>query len=225
MKTKFITKNKLIHSLVVLFCVFTLTACGSGFDAAEYTESCLDAMTKGEFGTYTELTQISESSAQTSYQNRIRSDANSLISSLLPDSATKDEFYSIFKDLYAKCKYEVGEATKNDDDSYSVPITAYKMNVFHNLLEETSKKSEKKAKEKGNVSSSDVSKIYLETLAEVLKDHLENVEYAEPTTITVSVTPTQSDSKVYTISDSEYVKIFQALMDVENLQADASSEE
>lgn len=224
MKTKAANKNRILCSLMALLLAFTLTACGSDFDAAEYTESCLDAMTKGEFDTYIKLTQISESAAQTSYQNRIQSDAKSLISGLLPDSATKDEFYDIFKDLYAKCKYEVGEASRNDDDSYSVPVTAYKMNVFKNLMEDTTKKSEQQIAKKGNVSSSDARKIYLEALAEVLKDHLAHIEYAEPVTVTVSVTPTQKDSKIYTISDSEYVTIFQALMDVENLQADTSSE-
>ncbi len=219
MKKQFVTKHPIMQSLIALLLVFSLTACGSAeeFEADRYVKGYLDAMLEGEFADYKELTQTSESSLRASYQNRIRNDANTLISSFLPDSAAKEEFFELFKNLYGKCRFKVGKAAKKGD-SYLVPVTTHKIIVFKGLLEESVNESQKEIKKKGNVSNSDARKLYLKTLAKILKEHILRRDYAEAVTITVSVTPTQKDSKIYTIADSECQKLFHALMDVENLK-------
>lgn len=221
-----ISKHYMTRSLLALLLVFTLTACGStSFDASKYVKSSLDAMTKGDFAEYMKMTQISESQAQSDYKLRIRNDVDSLTGSFMLSSDMKDKFTTIFQDIYKKCKYEVGEAVKNDDGSYSVPVTAYKMKVFANLVNETTEKATEKMKDNStSKSSSEVRKLTAECLAEVLSEHIKNVEYGESTTVTIKVAPTSADSKIYSASETDFQKLLQAMMDVEELQVSSSDE-
>ncbi|MBR1865389.1 MAG: hypothetical protein IJ801_02665 [Lachnospiraceae bacterium] len=211
------TKTKLLF-LMTLMASFVLTACGQQFDASRYVKACLDANTHGEFADYVELTNISEEDAAKQY-NDLLDDEVSYLDDYNIDADTKQKFRDLFENMYKNFKYEVGEATKNDDNSYSVPVTTYKMQIFGDIsadMETYITNYYQEQMDAGNTPSTDEAyAVVVDYLYDYISKNMENITYADPVTTTVTVAPTDN---VYSISDSELQDLLSSMLDFENLQ-------
>ncbi|MCM1245886.1 MAG: hypothetical protein NC293_09625 [Roseburia sp.] len=218
MKQRRMKRAAVVTALVLVICM-SVTACGTDFDAKRYVQGCLDAMTKGKFDDYTAMANINAEEAQKQYDESMDQEMKAMMGSLSLSEELQQEYREMFKNLYAKCKYEVGEAVKNSSDSYTVPVKVYKMKIFEGIMQDAQKeateyvnKQMKKNPDKVP-SKEDVTKKTLEYLLELMTKKLENVEYGEETNIDVAVTRDKSQGNVFAIPDATYTQILNACMD------------
>lgn len=221
-------KSTFTKKLSVLFLFTLLTACMlSGcslfdFDASGYIKACLDANAHGEFTEYAKITGISEEEAAKQYNAMLDQEVSYLSVYNLTEERTQD-FRDLYSSIYKNFKYEVGEASKNDDGSYSVPVTSYKLQVFKSIMADAEAyitdyvNQEEQA---GNTTTEDdIYTAVTDYMYDTLSANLATPEYAEPVTITVTVLPEKRESSiVYSISPAELQTLLQALIDVENVQ-------
>lgn len=207
--------KSLLASAVAAIFICTLTACGS-FDASGYVKSALDANIHGEFEEYAELVDISLEEAEQDYNANLDSALQSLESFDLSDEMT-DKYRTLFADLMKKTKYEVGEATKNKDGSYTVPVTITPItNVFDGLMDEAEKQMTEYASQfvsaDDTPTGSEIMTYTVELLYNLISDHIANAEYGDPQEFTVSVL--QNEDKSYSISNDDMTALTDAMIDL-----------
>lgn len=84
-------------------------------------------------------------------------------------------------------------------------------------MEETQTKVEEEVKKNKSASTEEMMQLYLETLANVLTEKLQNPEYGEEETIEVNLS-VNSSSNEYEMSSADVTKLFAALDDVGQAQ-------
>lgn len=214
---KRVWKSLLTVALAALL-TCSLTACGS-FDASGYVKSALDSNIHGEFEEYAELVDISVEEAEQDYNANLDSAMEGLESLDLSDEMT-DKYRALFADLMKKTKYEVGEATKNQDGSYTVPVTITPItNVFDGLMDEAEKQMTEYASQFVSAddipTESEIVTYTVELLYNLISDRIANAEYGDPQEFTVSVV--QNEDKSYSISDDDMTALTDAMIDLGDL--------
>ncbi len=218
-------KRRLRHVFMACFLIasmmFVLTGCGKKFDASRYVKGCLDASTKGVFTDYCDMTNSTEEEVKEQYETRMSTELESMIGSITMTDEMKQRYLSIYKQIYSNCKYEVGEAKEGRDQSYTVPVKVCRLNIFKSALDETQQRLQQRMEEmirnKQPTSTELTMQAYVEILAGVFEEKLQNPEYGAEETVTVSVV-VNSDSDEYKIADEDYVKLFAALDDASESQ-------
>lgn len=196
--------------------IFALTGCGKSFDASRYVKGCLDASTKGIFTDYCDTTNSTEEEVKKEYETRMNTELESMTGSITMTDEMRQRYLGIYKQIYSKCKYEVGEAKEGKDQSYTVPVKICRLNIFKSVLDETQHRLQQKVEEmiqnKQPTSTEQTMQLYVDILAGVFEEKLQNAEYGAEETITVSVV-VNSESDEYKIADEDVVKLFAALDD------------
>lgn len=201
--------------------MFVLTGCGKSFDASRYVKGCLDASTKGIFTDYCDTTNSTEEEVKKEYETRMNTELESMTGSITMTDEMRQRYLSIYKQIYSKCKYEVGEAKEGKDHSYTVPVKICRLNIFKSVLDETQQRLQQKVEEmiqnKQPTSTEQTMQLYVDILAGVFEEKLQNAEYGAEETVTVSVV-VNSASDEYKIADEDVVKLFAALDDAAESQ-------
>ncbi len=220
------TKKRSLFTVAAAFVlILSLTACSfSDFDAKRYVQGCLDALTKEKFDDYVEMTNSTKEEAQKEYDERMDKEISSMGISGISDEM-EQKYRDLFKSIYGKCKYEVGEAVKNSDDSYTVPVTTYKLTVFEGCMTEMqaelTKWAEKVAKEGKQPSDSEITEKTMQILLDCINKNLEKDQYAEAVKVDVTVKKSTTDSNTYVIDDSDYEKVMNACVDMDKMTSTA----
>lgn len=201
--------------------MFALTGCRKSFDASRYVKGCLDASTKGIFTDYCDTTNSTEEEVKKEYETRMNTELESMTGSITMTDEMRQRYLGIYKQIYSKCKYEVGEAKEGKDQSYTVPVKICRLNIFKSVLDETQQRLQQKVEEmiqnKQPTSTEQTMQLYVDILAGVFEEKLQNAEYGAEETITVSVV-VNSESDEYKIADEDVVKLFAALDDAAESQ-------
>lgn len=213
-------KRRLRYVFMACFLIasmmFALTGCGKKFDASRYVKGCLDASTKGVFTDYCDMTNSTEEEVKEEYETRMNTELESMTGSITMTDEMRQRYLSIYKQIYSNCKYEVGEAKEGKNRSYTVPVKICRLNIFKSALDETQQRLQQRIEEmiqnKQPTSTELTMQIYVEILAGVFEEKLQNPEYAAEETVTVSIV-VNSDSDEYKIADEDVVKLFAALDD------------
>ncbi|MCM1499140.1 MAG: hypothetical protein NC124_11810 [Clostridium sp.] len=217
---KSIKKHSILFVLTVMMMCFA-TGCGVNFDASGYIKACLDANAHGEFAAYAEITQSSEEEVAQMYNDMLDQEISYLDAYNISDEK-KENFRQLFVELYKNFKYEVGEAVKNDDDTFSVPVTTYKLMVFKDIMDEGETYMTDYVQQEIDAgrtpTEDDIYGIAVDFMYDSISRNLEALEYAEPVTTNVTVGPTGSDTKVYSISQNELQSLLESMVDIENAQ-------
>lgn len=215
------TKKHSILFLLTAMIMCFVTGCGADFDASGYITACLDANAHGEFAAYAEITQSSEDEVAQMYNNMLDQEIAYLDAYNISDEK-KESFRQLFVKLYKNFKYEVGEAVKNDDGSFSVPVTTYKLMVFKDIMTEGETYMTDYVQQEidagRTLSEEDIYGIAVDFMYDSISKNLETLEYDDPITTNVTVGPTSSDSKVYSISQTELQSLLESMVDIENAQ-------
>lgn len=209
-KAKF---SLLLLLVVVMGC--TLMGCGS-FDATKYVRACLDSCFHGDFTEYKEITKASEEDVTKVYNQLIDSEVNALSAAYTVSDEQKEKFRTLFIDMYKKCKYDVGEATKNSDGSFSVPVTTYKMTVFAGYTEISEKFVTDYMTNNKDATPDQIYAALLDDMYDFIKAKIDAPEYAEGVTENVTVSPSADNPRVYTLNQADLQNIVFKLLDVEN---------
>lgn len=115
------------------------SACGgksggvSKFDAKAYVEGLLRETYLGEFDPeYLELVDISEDEARQTYETGISNEVSFFINLYeieYPEEELYEELTELYKEIYSHAKFEVTDAVKMDDGSFSVQVTVEPIDI------------------------------------------------------------------------------------------------
>ncbi len=210
----------IVSVLVAMIMLFT-TACGADFDASGYIQGLLDVSYKGETAKYKEMTDATEEEAQEVYNDNI----DAIVEAITEDSSLSDEmltdFRATFVDLMKMADYTVGEAVKNDDDSFDVPVEVKTYYVFAGMedaLEEELSAYEAQLYETlengGDLPSDEEIEEFIYTvMLNFIKTTMENPTYSETKTYTFHVY--EGEDGVYEINEDELVEFDAMAFDLE----------
>jgi len=216
MKNTKVKFSMLMLLVVVMGC--TLMGCGS-FDATKYVRACLDSCFHGEFDEYKEITKTTDDAEVSKVYNQlIESEINAISSVYTVSDEQKEKFRTLFIDMYKKCKYDVGEATKNSDGSFSVPVTTYKMNVFAGYTDESEQFVTDFLNNNKDATPDQIYAAVLDDMYDYVKAKIDAPEYEEGVTENVTVSPSAGNPRVYTLNQADLQNIVFKLLDVENQQ-------
>ena len=214
-------KKRTVTILLLFTMTITLTGCGADFDASGYITACLDANAHGEFAAYAEITQTSEDEVAKMYNDMLDQEISYLDAYNISDEK-KESFRQLFVELYKNFKYEVGEAVKNDDGSFSVPVTTYKLMVFKDIMAEGETYMTDYVQQEIDAgrtpTEADIYGVAVDFMYDSISKNLKALEYDEPVTTNVTVGPTSSDSKIYSISQTDLQSLLESMVDIENAQ-------
>lgn len=175
-----------------------LTACGGEFDAAGYTKAALDANYHAEYAQYAEYRDISEEEAIAEIEDAMAEQIELAFTGMDVTEESKANYIAKAKEVYALAKYEVGEAQKQDDGSFIVPITIEPADAFtisEDYVEEIVYEYIDAGKDTSDYN------VVVEILIESLQRGIENNTYGAATTIEVTVA--EEEANVYGISQSQ----------------------
>lgn len=209
--------SKIIVSVMLIVAMMSLSACSLlKFDAAGYVKAVLDASTRAEFEEYIKLTKSAEQEAQAEFDAVIDVYMAEFDSVSISDEI-KENYRQLFKDMLAKTKYTVGEAT-DSDDTYTVEVSVEPLNIFDGYDEEveaalTEYENKLTAEYEESEAVPSEEEILEETFTiiyDITKARVDGGTY-DPAQI-VAVTVAKNAEGYYTIADESYDALFNLLI-------------
>lgn len=207
--------KKYIGIITILVMSLSLFSCSLGFDASAYVKACLDACTKGEVTEYARITNTSEEAAKETYYNLIEANLQVLDNYQISEEK-KEAFRTLYQTMYGSLRYEVGEATKNADGSFTVPVTTKKMIVFDTIIADSENYIKDYAKTHRSASTTELSEAILDYMYTQLSDNLKKANYQDSRVITIQVSKT--DNNRYGIAESDLQNLLLSMIDTENIE-------
>jgi len=198
---------------VLAVCISLLSGCGIfGFDAESYVMGGLNALYHGEVSDkYLRLVVDSREDCMAMYEENILNEAKNFgqMFYVYINDEPDEELISLYRDVFARSKYEVGEAVETDS-GYTVPVTVYPIDLFVNctaaLDEYDSEFTERFSKgEFEGIDGSELQRQYLLAMIEILTAALPDSGYLDP--VTVELRLTENSDGVYVISDDDYAEL------------------
>ncbi len=113
-----------------LFLLLSAAGCGKEFDASGYLKAVLDNSYKHDPTAFLDQKIGSEEEAEQLFQEGIDANIAALTESASVSQEQEQNFRAIFEQIYAQADYTVGEAQKQEDDSYVVTVTYRPMTLF-----------------------------------------------------------------------------------------------
>ena len=204
--------------IILLACVLTvgvLGGCTSNQDVQSYLEALLDTSYKNDTAAFVKMGLGTKEDAEALYEQGIDNGTEAFCGSLGVTDEFKEDFHTLYKDMLAKVRYEVGEAEKQSDGSYLIPVSYEKMNIFQPATAMYQEKVAALAKEwaEGDIPSEEemMHEIVL-TYKESMETVLAEVQYNEPQTMTVRI---ELVNNVYTPNTDDVAALEKALFDGE----------
>ena len=200
-------KIKVATMFMTLLAVISLTACKETveFDAKRYVQGCLDSSTKEKYDDFVAMTNMKKEDAQMLYDERILKAVEIVGANKFGEELEK-QYIEMYKSLFANHKYEVGEAVKNEDGSYTVPVTTYSLKVFEGTMEsaktELSTWIDKKQEAGKELTDDEITKKRLQITYDIIMKKLEKPEYGEAVKIDVAIVPKESESGTSYVMDA-----------------------
>ncbi|MGN1378136.1 MAG: hypothetical protein ACI4V6_07260 [Dorea sp.] len=206
-------KKKCMLTLILSVAVMLLGGCGSmsAEDAKLYTQSILDASYKGEFKEYIEQTESTEEEAQKIYDASLDVImAESGFEELGISDELEANYRQLFQDMLQSAKYEVGEAKKEEDDSYTLDVKVCAFTAFEGVTEETEAwLTEQYADATEVPTQEELNEQFLQKMYELMTARLADPSYGEEQMIAIHVKP---DSEgVWYIPEEDLTAIDSAL--------------
>lgn len=210
--------KKVALVLVAVMALSLLGGCGQKFDASAYLKAILDNSYKNDSTAFVELKIGTAEEAAALYEEGIETELQGLVASAEISEEQGAQFREVLADMLGGVKYTVGEAEKQDDDSYIVTITYEQMNVFGPTVETYMADIEAMATawaESGEYpSDEEMNEAILESLKNCLAETLANVTYDEAATTTVKI---ELVDNVYTPVEADLYNLEYVLFDLEEL--------
>ena len=216
-------RNTLLTLLLVFATALSLTGCSTSFDAKGYTQSFLDVIAKEEYTQYAKLTDSSEDDAKNERESLLEGSVSSLLTNVTVSDDTKQKISDMFNTIYKKWNYEVQDAQKNDDGSYTVPVKVKKLNAFSDAFTTTYKRVQDRVKTIDDSKEQEYYDLFYATFAEAVQETAKSDSYGDTATIDVKVSPSEKDKNVYELEEDSISALFDGLMDMDALEKEASS--
>lgn len=201
--------------MIGLMAVIGVTGCGASFDASAYLKAILDNSYKNDSTAFVEQKLGTKEEAAELYQQGI--DANiEQLSDFTLDEETLSELETVFCEIYAKADYTVGEAEKQDDNSYIVKVTYRPMTLFtasmltyETALEEKMEELTQRVMAGEEISDEEAEQIAIQLYVAAIKDELTRIEYGEESTMDIRI---ELNNNLYTPNENDVMNLEYALL-------------
>lgn len=205
-------KIKAIVICAVLCCL--LTACGKKLDAQGYLQAMLDLSYKGDSAAYVKMELGTAEQASALFERGIDSEMSFFKEKLNMSEELEADFRSLFKEIYGKANYTVGDAKEQKDGSFVVEITYEKLKVFEPALTSYNEQIAKLPEVWAAMETAPTQEEMLEDMTEILRDSLresiESAAYEAPETLTIQI---ELVDNVYTPNAEDVISLEKALFD------------
>ena len=206
------TKIKVIVICAVLCSL--LTACGKKLDAKGYLQAMLDLSYKGDSTAYVEMELGTAEEASALFERGIDSEMSFFKEKLNMSEALEADFRSLFKEIYAKANYTVGEAKEQKDGSFAVEITYERLKVFEPALTLYNERIASLPETWAAMDTTPTQEEMLEDMTEILRDALresiDSAAYGAQETMTIRI---ELIDNVYTPNAQDVISLEKALFD------------
>ncbi|MGG5333574.1 hypothetical protein [Enterococcus sp. AZ163] len=205
--------------IMLIASLFLFSACGAGaYDASGYVKSMLDTQTQGKYDQYIELTESTKKDAEDLYNKTIEAQMDAIDVDALSDELS-GKYEELFKKIFKKTKYTVGEAKKGDDDSFTVPVEIETLQLFEGVEENMAAFQEEltaelmaQMVEDGTVpDDQELNERAFQHLYDYLNEKVENPTYGKKSTVEVKVA--KNSDGFYEADQSDLEEIDNKLID------------
>ena len=209
---------------MILACVMLaafLGGCGASFDAAGYISAILDNSYKNDSSKFVSMKIGTAEEAAKTYEESLKGEVDTLIEISGAGPASDEQraqVETIMKDIYAKAKYTVDGAEKQDDGSFVVTVTYEQLNVFGPATEAYLADVESLEEELLNAtempSEDELMERLMTSYIDSFNNALANVSYDAPATTTIKV---EIKDQMWQPDSSDVVELETNLFDVMEL--------
>ena len=176
-----------------------------------YVEQTLAFDLRGDLDSYPEATKnTTEEQKRAAYEASLDDCIDIILESDKLSVEWLEKYRELFEKIHMTCQYEVGDAVMQDEnpDFYNVPVTVQKLTVFAGVLEDLEELLDHR-----DWTEED----YLQVIYDSISDNIANPRYEKPEKVVVSVN-TSDEKYSYRISDDDFAKIYEAMLDWEELE-------
>ena len=217
-------RKKIVITAAALCLLFIAAVIGiwlymNRFDPVEYVQAVLDASYKNVTEAYVEVTGASEEEAGRIFENNLDATMEQFASSPMPEEL-KPKYRELFAQLAEHVSYTVGEAVREEDGSYTVPVKVKPLTLFSDTYETFRQKAKEYADQvtdsvmdgaelpTDDQMQAQVYEIYYEVLSDGING---GMMYGEVKDVTLHVT--KNDRGDYEIDDSDMKELDSLLIE------------
>ncbi len=197
--------KKITISILLVLVMSILAGCGmKEEDAKAYVQASLDASYKGEFDAFVEITDSTPEGAKAMYEeNIVHIMEEAGFSDLGLGEELTEKYRQLFLNLIKKVDYTVGDAVKNEDDSFSVEINVRPITIMKDIQDELQTALLKRIEKMDKYpSEKKIVKMGYEEMYNILSDRLENPTFSEDT-VNVTINLHKNEEGKYAISEED----------------------
>lgn len=114
------------------------------FDPEAYVQAVLDVAYKKETEEYEEITGASKQEAEAVFEENLDATMEEFESSPMPEEL-RPQYRELFGEIAMQVSYTVGEAHREDDGSYAVPVTVKPLTLFSDTYDTFQQKAKEYA--------------------------------------------------------------------------------
>lgn len=195
-------KKRILAAILAAMVCLGLAACGKDFDAAGYTKSVLDANYHGEYKDYAKFRNLSEDEAKAEIEDAMDAQVEAAFLGQGVSDEAKAKYKTAVMGIMKLSKYEVKEAKKEDDGSYTVTVEVEPVNAFsmaNDAFEEIGTQYVNDGKDMSNVD------VIVDALVEAIDKAVAENTYGEKVSMELHVTADADN--VYGIEESEVTEL------------------
>lgn len=218
---------------IIAACVLVvglLGGCGSKLDATGYIQALLDNSYKNDSTQFVELKIGTAEEAADLYEQGLDAEVDAFVGAvnamLSPISTITDEqsqyLKQVFADIFAGARYTVGEAEKQDDNSFVVTISYEQMHVFAPAMktfnadvEDMINEWTEEVQAGGDLpADEEIADAVVSSLIDAFENSFAEAVYDEPQTTTVRI---ELINNVYTPKQSDFTNLESVMFDYGDL--------
>ncbi|HIY62093.1 MAG TPA: hypothetical protein H9730_01130 [Candidatus Mediterraneibacter stercoripullorum] len=142
-------KKKIAASLIVIMALAAAVCAGvwfyiNRFDPQAYVQAVLDVSYKDETEAYMEIARVTEEEADAVFENNLDATMEEFESSPMPEEL-KPQYRELFGEIAKSVNYTVGEAVREEDGSFSVPLKIKPITLFADTYDQFRDKAQEYA--------------------------------------------------------------------------------
>ena len=182
-------------------------------DAKAYVKAVLDIMCTGDYDHSVDLADIPEGEEAQLRDSTIQSAVAAIASDAGLSEEVQADFTDVMRDAFSKAKYTVGDAVPTEDGGYDVTVTIEPLKLYAGA---TTKLQEKvTADDIAGLSEEETNNLIYTKIAEIIRENLEEPEYAEPQDIVVHYGIIDEQNNLWGVSEEEGEKLGEILFSAE----------
>lgn len=207
-------KTVFISALCVLLAAVLLVGCGKAtYDPKVQVQGNLDAQYLNKYSEdYLKTAVNTKEELDRIYEKGLELEAEYFINYFdiridqCPDG-TKDRIIRLYRNIYAKSKYEVGDAAKSGEN-YLVSVTIYPIDIFKKIIDEDMDPlmdNWRKDDTLYNITDEELETEWADRVIKMCEARLGSIGYLEPETVSVQII--KNEEGYYTINGSDVNRI------------------